>query len=167
MAAIALVGAIGLSLGAPTAAHASKSGKRNTALALGAIAAYGLVKKKPAIAGIAGAGAVYSWLQSNKEDDNDDRRRRNRRRNRGYQGGYNDGYRTRRSYAPTYYNNSSPYRTRRSYAPTYYNSSPYRSSSNCSPRQYSSYQSSGYGYSKHGGGHPGRGRGHAYGRHKR
>ena len=69
MAAVALMGAIGLSLVSPTAAHASKSGKRNTAIALGAVAAYGLIKKKPLIAGLAGAGAVYTWLKSNKYGD--------------------------------------------------------------------------------------------------
>lgn len=108
LAAMAVVAAVGLIALTPTAAHASKKGRRNTAIALGAVAAYGLIKKKPAIAGIAGAGAVYSWLQSNKVDDNRDRdRQRARQRNRRYQSRYagdryyDNGYRG-RSYNPGY-----------------------------------------------------------------
>mgnify|MGYP001359549107 CR=1 FL=1 len=92
IAALTLGGAVGLMLMTPTAAHASKQGRRNTALALGAVAAYGLVKKKPAVAGVAGAGAVYSWVRSNKGDDRD-RRYWNRGRYRDDR--YHDDYRYR------------------------------------------------------------------------
>jgi hypothetical protein len=139
MTAIALLGAIGVTFAAPTVAHASKKGKRNTALALGAVAAYGLIKKKPLIAGLAGAGAVYSWIQSNKDDDDDRdrRRRRNRRyyRNSGYYNGYAPAYQPAPVYQRPYY---SGYRSRPSYT---------------------SYRSYGSGRSYHG-------RGHAYG-HRR
>jgi hypothetical protein len=139
MTAIALLGAIGVTFAAPTAAHASKKGKRNTALVLGAIAAYGLIKKKPAIAGLAGAGAVYSWIQSNKDDDDDRdrRRRRNRRyyRNGRYYNSYAPAYQPAPVYQRPYY---SGYRSRPSYA----------------------------GYRSYGSGHSYRGRGHAYG-HRR
>lgn len=87
-AALAIVAAVGLISLTPTAAHAGKKGRRNTALALGAVAAYGIIKKKPVIAGVAGAGAVYSWLQSNKVDDGNRRRQRARQRNRRYNSGY-------------------------------------------------------------------------------
>lgn len=109
MTALALLGAIGMTFAVPTAAHASKKGKRNTAIALGAVAAYGLIKKKPLIAGLAGAGAVYSWIQSNKDGDRDrdrDRRRnRNRRayQDRGYYNGYQPVYQPVYQQAPVYY----------------------------------------------------------------
>lgn len=148
MTAIALLGAIGITFAAPTAAHASKQGKRNTALALGAVAAYGLIKKKPLIAGLAGAGAVYSWIQSNKDDDNDRdrRRRRNRRyyRNNGYYNGYAPAYQPAPVYQQPYYGGSrySGYRGR---------------------PHYSSYG----GYRSYNAGRSYRGRGHAYGRQRR
>lgn len=69
LSALALVSAVGLSLAAPGAAHAGSKGKRNTALALGAVAAYGLVTKKPLVAGVAGAGALYSYSQSRRDAD--------------------------------------------------------------------------------------------------
>lgn len=75
----ALAGATALSLLTPLAASAGKTGRRNTAIALGAVAAYGVIKKKPALAGIAGAGAVYSYVRSQQSD-----RRRRRRPRRVY-----------------------------------------------------------------------------------
>jgi len=113
LSALALVGAIGLTLAAPGAAHAGSKGKRNTALALGAVAAYGLVTKKPIVAGAAAAGALYSYSQSRRDADRErDWRRysdyrydrggryyddygygRNSRYDSGYYGGgYGDGY---------------------------------------------------------------------------
>lgn len=121
VAAVTLSGAIGLMLMTPTAAHAGKKGRRNTALALGAVAAYGLIKKKPAIAGVAGAGAVYSWVRSNQSDDRNRRRNRNRRYNTRYRrdryyddyryrgGRYDDGYRYRGSSYDPYYGRSGSY----------------------------------------------------------
>ena len=75
-----LAGAVALGLLTPTAAHAGKSGRRNTAIALGAVAAYGIVKKKPVIAGVGAAGAVYSFMRSQQSDP----RRRKRRVRRVY-----------------------------------------------------------------------------------
>jgi hypothetical protein len=141
MTAVALLGAIGLTFAVPTAAHASKQGKRNTALALGAVAAYGLIKKKPLIAGLAGAGAVYSWIQSNKSDNGDRDRRRARNRRYGRRAYYN-------SYQPTY---RPVYQQAPVYQRPYYGRTSYSGS-----RGYSSYR---------GGGHS-QGRGHAYG-HRR
>jgi hypothetical protein len=97
MATMAVAAAVGLLMLSPTAAHASKKGRRNTAIGLGAVAAYGLIKKKPLIAGVAGAGAAYSWIRSNQVDSDRDRdrqrfRERNRRGNARYNGGYNNGY---------------------------------------------------------------------------
>lgn len=77
--AAVLVGAIGLGLLAPIAAEAGSKGRRNTAIALGAVAAYGIVKKKPAVAGIAGAGAIYSYMKSRSARKSEQRRDRNRR----------------------------------------------------------------------------------------
>jgi hypothetical protein len=153
MTALALLGAIGLTFAAPTAAHASKKGKRNTAIALGAVAAYGLIKKKPLIAGLAGAGAVYSWLQSNKDGDRDrDRDRRRNRNRRAYRnGGYYNGYQPVYQQAPVY---QRPY-----YAGNGYNGyNGYRGRSRYSGnRGYNSYDAG-----RHSGG-----RGHAYGRQRR
>ena len=63
MMAIAVIGAVGIGFAAPQAAHAGKEGRRNTAYALGAVALYGLAKKKPVIAGFAGgltAQVIYN-----------------------------------------------------------------------------------------------------------
>lgn len=154
MTALALLGVVGLTLAAPTAAHASKKGKRNTAIALGAVAAYGLIKKKPLIAGLAGAGAVYSWIQSNKDGDRDrDRDRRRNRNRRAYQnGGYYNGYQP--AYQPVY--QQAPVYQRPYYAGNGYDG--YRGRA-----RYSSYRgSNGYGAGRYSGG-----RGHAYGRQRR
>jgi len=115
LATVTVAAAVGLMMLTPTAAHASKKGRRNTAIALGAVAAYGLVKKKPAIAGIAGAGAVYSWIRSNQvEDDRDRNRQRARQQNRGYNSRYagdryyDNGYRGSR-YSNNGYNGNGYY----------------------------------------------------------
>jgi hypothetical protein len=62
--ALALVGSLGLTVLTPTSALAGREGRRNTAVVLGAAAVYGVVKKKPELAGIAGAGAIYSFVRS-------------------------------------------------------------------------------------------------------
>jgi hypothetical protein len=116
LAAFSLVGAMGLSLLAPMEAEAGKTGRRNTAIALGAVAAYGVIKKKPAIAGLAGAGAIYSFVRSQQSDRKRKRRRRGRRAryypvqhvhhhydgcgHRGYDRGYRSYSRGHRSYGP-------------------------------------------------------------------
>lgn len=95
---LALLGAIGLGLIAPAAAQAGSKGRRNTALLLGAVTAYGIVKKKPAIAGIAGAGAIYSYLQSRKAAKRERDRNRYAYRRRGYRSAYYRPYRDRGNY---------------------------------------------------------------------
>lgn len=58
-----------------TPAHAGSKGRRNTAIALGAVTAYGLIKKKKKVA-IAGAvGTAYAY----KRYSNQKKRERNRR----------------------------------------------------------------------------------------
>jgi hypothetical protein len=96
LTALALVSAVGLTTLAPMAALASSKGRRNTAIGLGAVAAYGVVTKKPLVAGLGAAGALYSLSQSGKHN-----RRRHRRSTRGNLYNYNSN---------TY--RSSDYRTR-------------------------------------------------------
>lgn len=107
LTSLALLGAIGVGLIAPAAAQAGSKGRRNTALLLGAVTAYGIVKKKPAIAGVAGAGAIYSYLQSRKAAKRERDRDRYSYRRRGYRSSYG-----RRGYRSAYYQ---PYRDRGRY----------------------------------------------------
>lgn len=76
MLAVALVSSIGLSLVAAPAAEAGSKGRRNTALALGAVAVYGVVKKKPLVAGLAGGGALYSYTRSRQAASKERQRRK-------------------------------------------------------------------------------------------
>lgn len=76
LSALALTGALGLTLAMPGIALAGSKGKQNTALVLGAVAAYGIVKKKPVVAGVAGAGAIYSYVQSRKDASKERERKR-------------------------------------------------------------------------------------------
>jgi hypothetical protein len=78
LTALALISAIGVGFLAPAAAQAGSKGRRNTAIALGAVAVYGIVKKKPLVAGLAGGGAIYSYMRSREAA----RKERNRRRYR-------------------------------------------------------------------------------------
>lgn len=84
--ALTLAASVGLSLFGAGAAEAGSKGRQNTAIALGAVAAYGVVKKKPVVAGVAGAGAVYSYVRSRqsagKEREASRRRERLRRARR-------------------------------------------------------------------------------------
>ena len=79
LTALTLGGTLGMLLLLPGTAFASRTGRRNTAIALGAVAAYGVVKKNPAIAGVAGAGAIYSYVKSQQGDRHPRRRRYARR----------------------------------------------------------------------------------------
>ena len=95
--AATMISVVGLGLVAPTAAEAGSKGRRNTAIALGAVALYGIVKKKPVVAGVAGAGALYSYISSRRAASRERdryRRRSYRRAYRGYNGygGYGGGY---------------------------------------------------------------------------
>jgi hypothetical protein len=67
MTAMALVASVTLSVVAPMAAQAGSKGSRNTAIGLGALAVYGVARRKPLIAGLAGGGAVYSYMRSRKQ----------------------------------------------------------------------------------------------------
>src|SRR5688500_9423714 len=86
LTAAALVSAVGLGLVAPTAAHAGRSGRRNTAIALGALSVYGIARRSPWLAAGAGAGALYSYSRSRSSDGRKHRGRYRRARsyNRGY-----------------------------------------------------------------------------------
>lgn len=81
--ALTLTASIGLSFFSAGAAQAGSKGRQNTALVLGAVTAYGIVKKQPALAGVAGAGALYSYVSSRnaaKKEREEARRREARRR---------------------------------------------------------------------------------------
>ena len=80
MMTLALAGALGVGALAPAPASASSEGRRNTALVLGGAAVYGIVKKNPTIAGVAGAGAVYSYISSLNKKKDEERRRAGYRR---------------------------------------------------------------------------------------
>ena len=82
LTAVALASAIGLSVAAPMTAEAGSKGKRNTAIGLGAVAAYGVVKKKPLVAGLAGGGAIYSYMRSRQDAKKESARRRTSSRGR-------------------------------------------------------------------------------------
>lgn len=77
-----LLGAVILMGMSAPAAYAGSKGKRNTALVLGGVAAYGIIKKKPLIAGLAGGGAIYSYMKSREARKKELRREQNRRRYR-------------------------------------------------------------------------------------
>jgi len=79
IAALALAGAIGLGILAPTAAHAGSTGRRNTAIALAAVGIYGIAKKNPLVAGLGMGGAAYSYASSLRARDKERRRARHRR----------------------------------------------------------------------------------------
>lgn len=116
--AFAVLGALGLGFVAPTAAEAGSRGRRNTAIALGAVSLYGIATRKPLIAGLGAGGAIYSYVSSRNARRRELRRERRRRYARRY-------YRSAR-YAPRYYGRRS-YRTV-SYVPvrrTYYRSGRY------------------------------------------
>src|SRR5688500_14468142 len=67
--ALGLLAVIGLTIGGIRPAEAGSKGKRNMALLLGAVAVYGVAKKKPLIAGLAGGGALYSYTASRRDRD--------------------------------------------------------------------------------------------------
>lgn len=92
-----LLASVVFSLGSAGAAYAGSKGKRNTAIGLGAVAVYGVVKKKPLVAGLAGGGAIYSYMRSRQDAKKERAQRRTR------------AYRTRRVYH--YRNGKRYYRT--------------------------------------------------------
>lgn len=80
MAAITLVAAVGVGLAAPTAAHAGSKGRRNTAIVAGAVGIYGIVKKKPVLAGVGTGVGVYSYMKSREAAKKEQARNRRVRR---------------------------------------------------------------------------------------
>jgi hypothetical protein len=78
MTAITLLAAIGVSLAAPNVAEAGSKGRRNTAIAAGAVGVYGIVKKKPLLAGVGTGVGIYSYMKS-REAAKKERNRRVRR----------------------------------------------------------------------------------------
>lgn len=79
LTAVTLLTAIGLPFFTPLAAHAGSKGRQNTAIAAGAVGLYGIVKKKPLLAGAGTGVALYSYMKS-REDAKKERARRNARR---------------------------------------------------------------------------------------
>jgi chromate transport protein ChrA len=59
--------------------HASTKGRRNTTIALGAVTAYGLVKKKKKVAIVGAVGTAYAYSRYRKSKKNDRRRAEARR----------------------------------------------------------------------------------------
>lgn len=99
----------GAALIAPASARASEEGRRNTALGLGAAAAYLLLTKKDKVPGLVAAGAA-AWAYKNYDDAF--RARKDRERYYGYR--YGGDYRYDR-YDRDRYNGDRYYRSRRSY----------------------------------------------------
>jgi len=81
LTAITLLTAVGLTIATPFAAEAGSKGRRNTAIAAGAVGIYGIVKKKPLIAGVGSGVAIYSYMKS-REAAKKERARRNARKYR-------------------------------------------------------------------------------------
>ena len=94
----------GAALIAPASARASEEGRRNTALGLGAVAAYLLLTKKDKVPGLVAAGAA-AWAYKSYDDAY--RSRKDRERYYGYRYGRDDRY--------DRYNGDRYYRSRRSY----------------------------------------------------
>jgi hypothetical protein len=63
-----------------TDAHAGAKGRRNTTIALGAVTAYGLLKKKKTVAIAGGLGTVYAYSRYRKAKKEEDRRNARRAR---------------------------------------------------------------------------------------
>jgi hypothetical protein len=61
--ALTVAAAVGCSLLAAVPAHAGSAGHRNTALLAGAVGVYGVVKKKPLVAGLGLGVAGYSFAR--------------------------------------------------------------------------------------------------------
>ena len=72
--ALATLGAMTVgTLGTSGVALASSKGKRNLAIGLGAVTAYGLLKKKRTVAIVGGLGTAYAYTRYRKEKKAEDR----------------------------------------------------------------------------------------------
>lgn len=76
--ALTLAAVISLNVGTASTARASRAGRRNTAIALGALSVYGIARRKPVLAAAAGAGALYSYARSRRGHRHHFRRRHRR-----------------------------------------------------------------------------------------
>jgi len=74
-----------------TPAEASTKGRRNTTIGLGAITAYGLLKKKKTVAIAGGLGTAYAYTRYRKSKKAD--KRREARRMQWYQQRYGSNWR--------------------------------------------------------------------------
>ena len=75
-----------------TPAEASSKGRRNTTIALGAVTAYGLLKKKKTVAIAGGLGTAYAYTRYRKSKKRD--RAREAQRVQWYQQRYGRTWRT-------------------------------------------------------------------------
>ncbi len=73
VAVLTVLGALGLGIVAPTAAHAGSRGRLNTTLILGGAAIYGAVNRKPEVAIGAGLGAAYAYSRYRSARRDEDR----------------------------------------------------------------------------------------------
>lgn len=90
LAALAATTVGGLSA---TPVQASEKGRRNTTIALGAVTAYGLLKKKKTVAIAGGVGTALAYTQYNKSK-RARQKREERRRISWYQQRYGRNWRT-------------------------------------------------------------------------
>lgn len=65
-----------------TPAHAGSKGKRNTAIGLGAVTAYGLLKGKKTVAVVGGVGTAVAYSKYRKSKKSEERRRQEWYQNR-------------------------------------------------------------------------------------
>ncbi len=113
---------LGASLLAPLAAHAGADGRKNTAIALGAAAAYELLLKHQTTAGLVlGAGAAYA---GKRYEDARKQESQNRDRNY-YRNGYNNG-----SNNNGYYDNNGNYHSNNNNYNNGYNNNGYYNNNN-------------------------------------
>lgn len=76
MTAVALLATIGLTVIPAKVAEAGSKGRRNTAIAAGAVGIYGLATKKPLLAGAGLGVGAYSYVRSRQAA----KKERNRRK---------------------------------------------------------------------------------------
>ena len=82
LTALAMLASVGVSIAAVPPAEASSKGRRNTAIGLAAVSVAGIATRKPWVAGLAGAGALYSYASSRKAAKREKARRYSRARYR-------------------------------------------------------------------------------------
>lgn len=98
LAGVAMIG----SLAVPGVAEASKEGRKNTAIGLGAAAAHQLLTGKTENALLLGAGAAYAYKRYKDSEKDEKRQTVNQRRNTTYRSGSAYGAANRKSFGGTY-----------------------------------------------------------------